>query len=190
MLRIYDKSLELKRNKTKQRFFYDLWNCPKRTNVTRVEFQLRRVVLKDFKIPVNTVAELSQNLDSLWQYLTQDWARFAANKVDRKNKNHKQAPISDFWKMVQDVVFTSRSPKNTRCIKKNLHKNLNALKDQARGCILNFAAAAGHDVDDFDGIIQTCIDVLKDDLATFMRDRYSDFYKLFKVRRNECYVWF
>jgi len=190
LLRAYDKSLELKRNKTKEAFFYNLWGCKKGTPVTRVEYQLRRVVLKDFGLPVNTVKELQQNLDSLWQYLTHDWARFMDKPVDRDNKNHKQAPLSDFWKMVQDVVFRVSSQKNWRSIKKNLHKNLTALKDQARGCLLNFAAAAGHDVHDFDGIISTCVDVLSSDLSSFMRERFSDFKKLFLVRRNECRLCF
>ena len=188
MMRIYDKSQELKRNKTKQAFFLKHWQCTEDTPVTRVEFQVRREVLKQFKTPINTPSELNHNLDGIWQYLVQNWARQTEKPVDRANKNHKQAKTSPFWQYVQSAIFSVEIPPATRSREKSPHKNLEALKVQARGCILNIAVAAGHDYNDHDGIIATCRDVLGDSLRTFMQERYVDFVKLFKQRTNEIFV--
>ncbi len=192
-MRIYDKSRELKKDKVKALFFFKLWNISpedaESIPVTRVEFQFRRPTLKEFKVPVTTVKQLRKNMDSLWQYACQDWARLSCQSIDRKNNNHQRAVISEFWQKIQSVVFNFPTPQNIRR-RKNLTKNIIALREQARGCILNLAAASGHDVDDFFGIIKTCTDAVADDLAAFMSDRYSDFVKLFEMRRNEIYVGF
>ena len=188
MMRIYDKSKELRRNKTKQAFFLNHWQCSEDTPVTRVEFHIRREVLKQFKTPINTPTELNQNLDGIWQYLVQDWARQTEKPVDRENKNHKQSKISAFWKYVQSAIFCREMPKEVRERVKSLHKDIEALKVQARGCILNIAVAAGHDVSDQDGIIATCRDVLAKSLRKFMKEKYTDFVKLFEQRTNEIFV--
>lgn len=190
MMRIYDKALELKRDKTKEHFFYTLWGVPKKTPVTRVEFQLRRVVLKDFEEPVDTVSELQNNLDGLWQYLVCHWARFADAPVDRKNKNHKQATISRFWKIVQSLVFVVKSPPNWRSLKNNLHKNIRVLKDQAFGCLVSLAAAAGKESHDYDGIICEWMDILSWELKNIMENDASKFHRLFDKRVNESYLGF
>jgi len=192
-LRVYDKALEIASNPTKALFFYDLWNLSlptaKKIPVTRVEFQFRRDVLKEFSSPVTTVQELRESVDSLWQYATTRWARQADSPVDRKNRNQDKVNISDFWQMVQGVLFNIPLLAGRRC-KKNLHKNIESLKAQARGCLLSIAAAAGHDPDDFFGIIATVSDTITTEFSEFMTDRYSDFVKLFNVRARECYVGF
>jgi hypothetical protein len=188
-LRIYDKARELNSDKTKKQFFNSLWKCEEDTPVTRVEFQLRRPVLKDLKLPVNTVQELEENIDSLWQFCCKDWARLARRSVDRKNRNYHLIILSSLWRKIQAVIFRCPSPPNFRS-KKNLTKNIIALRDQARGCILNLAAAVGHDADDYDGILTTCMDAVVNDLSDFMTHRYSDFVKLFEIRQNQCFVGF
>jgi len=188
-LRIYNKTLELRNNKTKQDFFQSLWKCEKDIPVTRVEFQFRREIMKEMKIQMDTVAELEKNVDSLWQYASKKWARLASQSIDQKNNNQKRAEISEIWTRIQGALFSFPQMANIR-EKKTLTKNLLALRDQARGCILNLAAAVGHDEDDFYGIIQTCSEAISNDLAAFMSDRYNDYIKLFKIRRNQCYVGF
>lgn len=188
-LRVYDKTLELRNNKTKKEFFLSLWECEKDTPVTRVEFQFRREIMKEMKIQMDTVAELEKNVDSLWQYASTKWARLASQSIDQKNNHQDRAEISEIWTRVQGALFSFPQMANFR-EKKTLTKNLLALRDQARGCILNLAAAVGHDEDDFFGIIKTCSEAISNDLADFMSDRYNDYIKLFKIRRNQCYVGF
>jgi hypothetical protein len=186
-LRVYDKQRELIQNKTKQEYFLKLWKCEEYTPVTRIEFQFRRPVLKEMKIPVNSVFDLEKNVDTLWQYACKDWARLAKISVDKKNNNQMRSTISDFWKSIQGVFFSFPAVANFRQ-RETLTKNLIALREQARGCILNLAAAVGHDLDDFDGIIKTCSDAITDDMSSYMTNKYNKFATLFKVRRNQCYV--
>jgi len=188
-LRVYDKKKELVSNKTKKEFFLNLWQCDEETEVTRVEFQFRREVLKEMKIPVNSVADLEKNVDSLWQYASIKWARLACQSIDQKNNHQDRAELSDIWLKIQGALFSFPAVANFR-EKKTLTKNLIALREQARGCILNLAAAVGHDEDDFFGIIKTCSEAVSNDLAAFMSDRYNEYIKLFKIRRNQCYVGF
>lgn len=192
VLRIYDKTTELKKNQEKGNFFRSVWGCDEDTPVTRVEIQVRREALKEFAIPLDTVRDLKQHSDSLWKYATFEWSRFAAHYVDRENRNQDKARLSMFWTMVQDVNFhlpVKCDLKNFR-YKKNLHKNIQQLKDMVRGCMISIAAAAGHTVDDYFGIIATCVDVMSADVAEFMADKQVQFRKLFKQRRNECYIGF
>jgi hypothetical protein len=132
---------------------------------------------------------LEENIDSLWQFCCKDWARLARRSVDRKNRNYDRVILSSFWRKIQAVLFYYPSLPNYRP-KKFFTKNIIALRDQARGCILNLAAAVGHDVDDFDGILTTCIDAVVNDLSDFMTHRYNDFVKLFEIRQNQCFVGF
>lgn len=190
LMRAYDKSDETKKNQIKSDYFHEeKWKCPEGTKVTRIEFQIRREALKSFLIPVETPQQIEGNLDTLWKYLSQDWARLADCPVDKKNKNQGRASISQFWQTVQSVTYLLPVPsfKNRR-IKKQLHKNLISLREQARGCLLNLAAAAGHDVDDFFGIIGTCIDAMSTDLAEYMSHHSEKFKRKFTTRRNECFV--
>lgn len=191
-MRIYDKTLSLKQDATKAKFFFDRWGCHDETPVTRVEFQFRREVLKEFIIPVNTVSDLESNIDTIWNYATHDWTRQALENVDRINGHQDRAELSDFWKLVQEQSFhlpVKNRLKNRR-YKEILHKNILALREQARGCLVSVAAAMGHDCEDFFGIITTCIDVVSSDMAEFMADQEVKFKSLFKTRLNECYVGF
>ena len=140
-------------------------------------------------VPLNTVHDLEKNADSIWQYAASNWARQSSQSINRNTGHQNQAIVSRFWRKVQAVVFYLPSSANYRQ-KKILTKDLVALREQARGCLLNLAAAAGHDEDDYYGILKTCSDAIAEDLSLFMSDRYSDFVKLYKVRRNQCYVGF
>jgi len=188
-LRVYDKKKELVRNKTKKEFFLGIWKCDEHTEVTRIEFQFRREFLNEIKLKIITVSDLEKNVDSLWQYACNDWARLARRSIDQKNKNQSRAELSEIWTRTQGAIFNFPSMANIR-EKKTLTKNLIALRDQARGCILNLAAACGHDEDDYFGIIKTCSEAISNDLAAFMSDKYNDYVRLFNIRRNECYVGF
>ncbi|PID71641.1 MAG: hypothetical protein CSB34_06130 [Desulfobulbus propionicus] len=196
MLRVYNKIKELKKNQVKRDFFFDLWCFTEEQKknpppVTRTEFQLRRAVLKEFKIPVDSVEQLSQNLDAIWNYCTCDWAKLSNRSVhsDRKNNNQHLVPPSKFWQRIQQAIFIKPLQSLGR-IKKNLHKNIEALKDQARGCLLNVAVAFGHEPKDYFGIIATMQEVVTDIFDDYMINKTSAFEKKFKMRRNEVFIGF
>lgn len=77
MLRIYDKVTELRRSEHKQEIFKELWQVETYNEhpVTRVEFQLRRPVLKEFNHleycnQLDTVKQLFFGVRALWKYAT------------------------------------------------------------------------------------------------------------------------
>lgn len=184
--RIYDKSEELKKSVSKRLFFYDLWNVPPGTPVTRVEFQLRRGALKDME--VDSIEDFQNRMDSLWQYCTHNWLRQAHTSLSETRRSNNQHLIkpSKFWLQVQSAVFQRVSPCAYRA-KKNLHKNVDDMIAQARGCLLNVVVAAGHKSDDFFGIMATVRDVVQNDFALYMSDKIYEFKQKFDLRHNEIF---
>lgn len=93
-LRIYDKGKEvLKRGK--KGWFADFWNTDDFTNIWRVEFQLRRPALKQFK--VNHLGDLWQKSAGIWQYLTGTW--FTLRLPD--NDKAERRTLHPWWQEVQ-----------------------------------------------------------------------------------------
>ncbi|MDO5673474.1 MAG: hypothetical protein Q4G66_00940 [bacterium] len=191
MLRVYDKVLELQRSHHKQEVFSDLWGVPysKELNVTRVEYQLRRPVLKDFinlehcKEGVITVDDLLKGLQALWQYCTIDWARFVKTLVDRDNNNQSQALISDFWEVVRSVVW--ESVYDLRRTKKIKYKNITALRAQARGIMMSIASFFVRDPEDIEEVVSRSTSLLEADLREFYKDE-EQFIKRMYQKQNEC----
>ncbi|WP_319549327.1 hypothetical protein [Desulfogranum marinum] len=192
MLRIYDKVKELKDKQatSKQELFSKLWKQEKFDHlpVTRTEFQLRRPILNQFSNEngnkVNTVAEIKNSLQTLWEYCTQQWARHACKSVDRENNNQKHIENSSFWQLVSSAQFSG-----SIVLKRLLPVpkiNIDPLIAQGTGCLLTVAAAAGHDVDDIDGIAETIKKIAHDQLKKFHKDRYSEFSRRFCKRRNDA----
>ncbi len=141
MLRIYDKVLEIKRNGSKQSLFASVWGKASYndTPVTRVEFQLRKNVLKQFQI--KTLEDLTMKRDGLWKYCTHDWARLSQHPIDRKNRHQDRARIHDFWHFIQSVTWGQHHPVRRR--KLLPQKDKYQLADMMIGCALNMAAIDG-----------------------------------------------
>ncbi|MBS0204433.1 MAG: plasmid replication initiation factor [Planctomycetes bacterium] len=95
-LRIYDKGLEVEKGGTKQ-WFLDLWRVPNGDHVWRIEFQLRRPILKAYK--VNSIAELTANLGTLWNHLTDMW--FSLRLPDDANTTRRT--VHPGWLAVQMI---------------------------------------------------------------------------------------
>ncbi len=175
-MRVYDKIVELrkKKNKAKQEYFAELWGVDEfdaQPN-TRVEFQLRSDVLKEFKII--TIADLEGCVQSLWDYCTQKWFRQADKPVDRENKNQSKARLSEFWQLVQSVKWTENT-KNV--IRKALtpHLNLEPLVKLAAGVGRSMAAFFPKQPTDIDGIIAVAQGLLE----TEMRIQYKNDFEKF-----------
>lgn len=93
-LRVYNKGLEVRQKGTKL-WFLELWQRETTDDIWRVEFQLRRPVLKEFG--VNTLEELKKKQAGLWQYLTSKW--FSLRLPD--NDKAERRTIHPFWCAVQ-----------------------------------------------------------------------------------------
>lgn len=114
MLRIYDKFLELGKAKHKQHFFAKIWGFREYEEkpVTRVEFQIRRPILKQLIPTVSSFDDLKEGIASVWQYCTKEWCRLASKPVDRANKNQSRQDVHTWWKTVQNVEWEGETLRN------------------------------------------------------------------------------
>jgi len=189
MLRVYDKVTELKRTENKQEIFRDLWKVKDFNEypVTRVEYQLRRPVLKEFNHleycnGIDTVKQLFFGLRAVWKYATTDWSRFMATMIDRDNRNQSRAIYSDFWSIVRAVAWTGIE--ELRREKKTKHKDIEALRKQARGILMSVAAFFVTSSEDIDQIVSHSQELIENDLREFFEDR-AKFIKRMDKKRNE-----
>lgn len=160
ILRIYDKRLEMTRKKAsaKEELFNSLWNDTN-SPVTRVEFQIRKRILK--RMAITSITELFTRSNSLWEYLSHEWFRIADHIVNRNNTE--DARIHPFWKVVQQVTwhgFTS-----IQRAKKVIRRNIDQLMKQGIGCLESVAIAMRRTADR-----DTTEVVIKQEVKQFLRN--------------------
>lgn len=94
--RLYDKTLEVV-TKSFKFYLHDLWTQAGWVfgqKVWRMEFQIRRPVLKE--LAINTLSELLADLPGLWMYLTVDWLRLTIpNPSDQTQTRWPNYPLWD-----------------------------------------------------------------------------------------------
>lgn len=104
--RLYDKVLEIQR-KSKKFWFYDLWKLdviPEGFKVIRVEFQMRRGVLKE--LGLDTLAATFPTLENAWAYASQKWLTFQ----DHPERQYHHRPVSSWWETVQNSFLGIEQP--------------------------------------------------------------------------------
>ena len=135
MARLYDKALEIKQVSNKA-WMYDVWGIdeiPQHKVMVRVEFQIRRAVLKDTHI--ETLSDLFEKQPKIWSYCTKEWLKFQDN-VDAYRKKRKTL---EWWKIIQDGYENAQGA--TPAIREHILKlNIEQLARQAYGLILSIAA--------------------------------------------------
>jgi len=92
-LRIYDKGKEI--CKSNKLWFATLWNTDDLNGIWRVEYQIRRSVLRQFRI--KDLDGLLEMLGSIWQYLTSEW--FSLRIPD--NDKAERRTVHPWWQAVQ-----------------------------------------------------------------------------------------
>ena len=95
-MRIYDKAKEILTSSYKT-WFGSLWGLETIADVWRVEFQLRRPVLRELQI--NTLEEFLEKRASIWKYLTEEWASLRLPD----DSNTTRRTVHPFWKAVQEA---------------------------------------------------------------------------------------
>lgn len=93
-IRIYNKGKEVLK-KGEKLWLADMWGTDDFQDIWRVEFQLRRAALKEFKI--NDFPDLWRRAGGLWKYLTEDW--FSLRSLDNDRQNRRS--IHPWWLEVQ-----------------------------------------------------------------------------------------
>lgn len=135
--RIYNKSLEI--NSSQKNWFQEIWYSNgwlNETVVWRVEFQVRRPVLKEMKI--NSFDDLDKKLDQLWTYLTTKWLQIkqpSSNSVTRWRTKRK-------WLIIEKAGIQHNPLPLIR--EKVKEGNLQRLLDQTAGLIISIAAAGNY----------------------------------------------
>lgn len=193
MLRIYDKVLELKRNAQKQALFYEVWNLPVSgtTPITRVEFQLRRPILKTIKESpksssgIDTFEDLCNSFQSIWEYCTRSWAKHCSQKIDHHQNHQSRASNSDFWNSVSQVIWEGN---DIRYREKPLpKKDYVALRKQYLGLAMSLAAFHEVHSTDADHIISISKNIIEEDLMAFYLDDEPEFSKRIEKKKREIY---
>lgn len=96
--RFYDKPLEI-RQKSKKFWMYDIWgieNVPEACRLIRVEYQMRREVLKE--LDVNTFEDLLRLSPNVWKYCSESWLKVQ----DDAKLHHTQQTTLPWWVVVQN----------------------------------------------------------------------------------------
>lgn len=166
--RIYDKSHECKQsaNPDKLQILVERrWGKMDRyADCTRVEFQLRSKNLRKVIGNDRSVENVFANLGTIAEWCTTDWLRFTDRTVDRANRNHSRANVSELWQRVCDAFagWTGEPSRDlppvhrTRC-------SADALVKQAVGCM---AAAVAKVTDASESTVETI-----DNLVELLRER-------------------
>jgi hypothetical protein len=175
LARIYNKTLEIQRSGKdwfKQIWRELEWNEDK--DVWRVEFQLRRKVLKEFSI--HTVEDLLEKENSLWAYLTREWFTIRQPSQD----NVSRWKIKRKWVIIQKADMKYEASPLTRELVKQA--NLKQLLDQGRGILLSIAAIGNHDsIEDTTKLFQSWTEIGLDKKNTSFQEE--------KERRRKKYFF-
>jgi len=136
--RIYDKTLEIERKSHKE-WFYDIWREAgwEGSQVTRVEYQIRRKGLRDRGI--NNMEQLLSRQSDLWQYLTTDWLTLCVPNEQDSNKSRWN--VKPFWKLAQKG--SDLFGRFVECIKRvaQVMPKIDQLEKQALGVLASIGAA-------------------------------------------------
>ena len=148
LARIYDKTREIK--SSNKIWFKDIWNengWDENKDVWRVEFQLRRKILKEIKI--DQVTDLWGKETSLWNYLTSKWLKLA-HKTDNNVSRWK---VKDKWKLIREAGLIGEASPLVR--EKVIMGNLVGILNQASGLVTAISAMGNYkDINQALGVIK------------------------------------
>jgi hypothetical protein len=170
--RIYDKGAEIMAHGGEKLWFLDIWKLPAVYDIWRVEFQLRRVPLKQLRI--HSFDELVRSGGSIWRYLTEQW--MSLRLPDDENTSRRT--LHPWWLAVQAV---GEDFGNQLKVKRKYSTGGQApvewYTSHASGCLAGFAAREG--VDDFD----TALGLLTNAMRTHWSHRnFEDRYRVERIK--------
>ena len=184
LLRVYDKVLQLQNEPHKQHYFKTIWGLGffGEQPVTRVEFQMRRPILRDFYPPITTLGDLKNCLAAVWKYCSENWCRLADGPVDR-NHHQSRAEIHPWWLKVQEAEWegTRDSYRVTRQICKDISRN----RAYGVGNYMTVAASYGCKPDDINEIVILAREALTLDLRRKHQEDSEEFERQMKRKWNE-----
>lgn len=132
--RIYDKTIEIV--SSSKDWFKNIWlenNWNIDNTVWRIEFQIRRKVLKE--LHMSNMEDIYINIEGIWAYLTQNW--LTLRKIS-STKNISRYSIDDRWVKVQKANNEYIASSTIR--EKIKYGNLEKLLDQCSGIFITIGA--------------------------------------------------
>jgi len=183
-LRIYDKLLQLKQEPAKFAIFKDIWGIPQNEEpppVTRVEYQLRKDALKEFK--AQKYDDFINRIQGIWDYLSKEWFRLCNVKHRKKTQEAENTPwwnivIKTFWSKMS-VYVERQSLKPSKAIE--------PLIDQAAGIAVSVCAYLKMPADDINGIVSMFNLMMRKKLTEMYSTKYEQFIDKFVVRQVDCW---
>jgi hypothetical protein len=132
--RIYNKTAEIVRSgKEWTRAIWELNGYDPRALVWRLEFQIRREVLREFG--VDTARDLPTRVGGLWRHLSNEWLRLA---LPTQSKRRERWPADPSWRVLALVAFDSIGGDVMRDRKRSA--DIERIERQLLGCVASFAA--------------------------------------------------
>lgn len=158
LCRIYDKGAEVLVEGVKL-WFREVWKGREIREIWRVEFQVRREVLKE--LGIDTVPDLLAKQAAFWTYLTRDW--FTLREPD--NKNPSRRTVSPFWRAVQASVGAAAARGLVRGGPDDHPADASWYVSHTAGCLTGYAARKALDAAD------AAADALAADIKAYWRTR-------------------
>lgn len=161
--RLYDKPLEIEQQ-SKKYWMFDIWGIeevPPRKKIIRIEFQLRREVLKE--LGLKTAEDLFQKIDQAWAYCTKQWLKFQ----DRPGLHHTQRTTFQWYEEIQDGFqgVQGATPlireKAVSMDKKRLIQQINGLVTSVHAINLEEKGEDRNKPVDMNDLFDSCINELK-----------------------------
>jgi hypothetical protein len=144
---IYNKSLYIRRKEQESDYFHDIWRrngWDGESEVWRVEFRLKRDVLRDFEIEgvfhgVDDAYDLPERIVLMWQYCTEQWMRYV--EPDANNKNRNRWETQAVWLVVQQAACVLKPIELGPVVRKRRRvKNIERIIAQIIGCSMTYYA--------------------------------------------------
>ncbi len=171
--RIYDKTLEI--GVSHKDYLKEIWEkqgWDKIRKVWRLEFQLKRICLKEMS--VNTFLDLKVKTNGLWKYCTNDWLRLAVND---DTVNRTRWMTNPMWKKIQGVRINEGK---LTCILREVDKSRvpsdEILFKNGMGYLTSFAAKEGFDNINCETVI-SFLDIGKKYLEALTQGKVDDYLK-------------
>lgn len=182
-LRIYDKLLELQDDPAKLAIFKHIWGVPQNQEVpvTRVEYQLRKDALKEFK--AQKFDDFIHKIQGIWDYLCKDWFRLCNVK---HRKQTQEAENTGWWDIVTETVWS----KNAVYVERQSLKPSKAVEpliDQAAGIAISVCAYLKMSADDIESIVSMFNLLMRNKLTQMYSTEYEKFIDKFVVRQSDCW---
>jgi hypothetical protein len=135
--RIYDKSKEIL--KSQKDWFFEIWELKPSKGIWRVEFQLRRPILKQYGI--DSLQQLIGRLAGVWRDLAENW--YSLRLMDDVNTCRRT--VHPWWKSVQECA-AEFGPllQVSREIRSGGMANYEFFLNRAARCFLTYSAIMGN----------------------------------------------